>query len=188
MLTRGETARMPTDVVRLMHAQLPPRPSTTPAGPPLRREQRDEDVEAYVARSAVRPYITDTTRSERMRVRSGTCWPTRSPSWTRSTSSGSVLPSWTRSAAGSTRSSWVTAAIATTPCIGFRALLRHGVEHLTDRPQARIDAGLAAGDPSWEHTVAWQCYQQLRSFCHDRSPAEPRRCVEVGQHLGLPGA
>jgi len=31
---------------------------------------------------------------------------------------------------------------------------------------ARLDAALAAGDPDWEVTIAWQCYQQLRSIYH----------------------
>ncbi len=59
-----------------------------------------------------------------------------------------------------------------------RGLLRHGAEHLTDRQAVRLDAGLTAGDPAWEVTVAWQCYQQLRSIYHTRSPAQGRRTAE----------
>ncbi|MBA3800101.1 MAG: transposase [Geodermatophilaceae bacterium] len=64
------------------------------------------------------------------------------------------------------------------PLYRIRGLLRHGAEHLTDRQIARLDAGLAAGDPGWEVTVAWQCYQQLRSIYHTRSPAQGRRTAE----------
>jgi hypothetical protein len=60
----------------------------------------------------------------------------------------------------------------------IRGLLRHGAEHLSPRQITRLDAGLAAGDPGWELTVAWHCYQQLRSIYHARSPAEGRRLTE----------
>jgi len=63
------------------------------------------------------------------------------------------------------------------PLYKIRGLLRHG-EHLTPRQAARLDAGLAAGDPGYEVTVAWQCYQQLRSIYHARTPAEGRRTAE----------
>ncbi|MGH9258932.1 MAG: hypothetical protein ACRD08_03385, partial [Acidimicrobiales bacterium] len=42
----------------------------------------------------------------------------------------------------------------------------------------RLDTALAAGDPSWELTIAWQCYQQLRSIYHAPHPAEGRRRAE----------
>jgi transposase len=64
------------------------------------------------------------------------------------------------------------------PLYKIRGLLRHGTEHLTPRQIARLDAGLAAGDPDWEVTVAWGCYQRLRSIYHARSPAEGRRTAE----------
>jgi transposase len=44
------------------------------------------------------------------------------------------------------------------PLYQIRGLLRHGVEHLTERQLARLGAGLIAGDPGWELTVAWHCY------------------------------
>jgi len=40
------------------------------------------------------------------------------------------------------------------PLYRIRGLLRHGAEHLTPRQLHRLDTGLAAGDPSWELTVA----------------------------------
>ena len=64
------------------------------------------------------------------------------------------------------------------PLYRIRGLLRHGVEHLTERQLARLDAGLGAGDPGWELTVAWQCYQRLRSIYHAGSPAEGRQLAE----------
>jgi transposase len=52
------------------------------------------------------------------------------------------------------------------PLYKIRGLLRHGVEHLSERQQAKITACLEAGDPTDEVNVAWQCYQQLRSIYH----------------------
>ncbi len=49
------------------------------------------------------------------------------------------------------------------PLYRIRGLLRHGREHLSERQHARLRAGLEAGDPTWEVTVAWSAYQQLRS-------------------------
>jgi transposase len=49
------------------------------------------------------------------------------------------------------------------PLYKIRGLLRHGAEHLNPRQLARLDAGLQAGDPDYEVTLVWQCYQQLRS-------------------------
>jgi transposase len=55
------------------------------------------------------------------------------------------------------------------PLFKIRGLLRHGVEHLTQRQQAKISHCLDAGDPRDEVNVAWQCYQQLRSIYHAAS-------------------
>jgi len=52
------------------------------------------------------------------------------------------------------------------PLYQVRGLLRHGVEHLTDRQQAKITTCLDAGDPTDEVNITWQCYQQLRSIYH----------------------
>ena len=49
------------------------------------------------------------------------------------------------------------------PLYRIRNALRAGAEKLTDRQLARIEAGLEAGNPSWEVTIAWQSYQRLRS-------------------------
>jgi transposase len=64
------------------------------------------------------------------------------------------------------------------PLYKIRGLLRHGGEHLTARQVARLDAGLAAGDPTWELTIAWQCYQRLRSIYHQKTPTAGRRLAE----------
>ena len=64
------------------------------------------------------------------------------------------------------------------PLYKIRGLLRHGVEHLTERQLARLDTALTAGDPGWELTVAWQCYQRLRSIYHAPTPAAGRRIAE----------
>src|SRR3954452_44421 len=64
------------------------------------------------------------------------------------------------------------------PLYKIRGLLRHGGEHLTDRQRARLQAGLDAGDPSGEVTLAWQCYQRLRAIYHAPSPAAGRQLAE----------
>jgi transposase len=64
------------------------------------------------------------------------------------------------------------------PLYKIRGLLRHGAEHLSERQIARLDAALDAGDPDYEVTVAWQCYQQLRSIYHATHPATGRAIAE----------
>ena len=64
------------------------------------------------------------------------------------------------------------------PLYKIRGLLRHGQEHLSQRQRARLDAGLEAGDPTWEVTVAWQCYQQLRSAYAATNAADGKKIAE----------
>jgi transposase len=64
------------------------------------------------------------------------------------------------------------------PLYRIRGLLRRGAEHLTEAQIARLDSGLQHGDPNWEVTIAWQCYQQLRSIYHQNAPAAGRRIAE----------
>src|SRR5215210_3731702 len=59
------------------------------------------------------------------------------------------------------------------PLYKIRGLLRHGIEHLTERQQAKISRCLDAGDPRGEVNITWQCYQQLRSIYH-ATPAKGR--------------
>jgi transposase len=63
------------------------------------------------------------------------------------------------------------------PLYQIRGLLRHGVEHLSERKQAKLTRWLEAGDPDGEVNVAWQCYQQLRSI--HRSSADHGRRTAV---------
>jgi transposase len=60
------------------------------------------------------------------------------------------------------------------PLYKIRGLLRHGVEHLSERQQAKITTCLDAGDPTDEVNITWQCYQQLRSIYH-ATPAKGRQ-------------
>ena len=50
------------------------------------------------------------------------------------------------------------------PLYTIRGLLRHGLEHLTERQHTRLQAGLIVGDPNGEVELAWSCYQQLRAI------------------------
>jgi transposase len=65
------------------------------------------------------------------------------------------------------------------PLYQVRGLLRHGVEHLTDRQQAKITRCLEAGDPNGEVNLAWQCYQQLRSIYHATAEHGRKICQKV---------
>ena len=64
------------------------------------------------------------------------------------------------------------------PLYKIRGLLRHGAEHLTDKQRARLAAGLDAGDPDYEVTLAWSCYQQLRAAYAATNPATGRSIAE----------
>ena len=58
------------------------------------------------------------------------------------------------------------------PLYRIRNALRAGADQLTARQIERIEAGLRAGDPDFEVTVAWRCYQQLRSAFQAHDLAE----------------
>ena len=67
------------------------------------------------------------------------------------------------------------------PLYRIRNALRAGADRLTARQIERIEAGLQAGDPDFEVTVAWRCYQQLRSAFQAHDPGRgqgdrDRRC------------
>jgi len=64
------------------------------------------------------------------------------------------------------------------PLYRIRRTLMTGVEHLTDKQTARLDRHLAVGDPDYEVTVAWRCYQELRRIYHASSPATGRQLAE----------
>jgi transposase len=58
------------------------------------------------------------------------------------------------------------------PLYRIRNALRAGADKLTHRQVERIEAGLQAGDPHYEVTIAWRCYQRLRSAFTADSLAE----------------
>lgn len=65
------------------------------------------------------------------------------------------------------------------PLYKIRGLLRHGVEHLTERQHRRLQAGLAVGDPDGQVELAWACYQQLRSvYSGTASAGEGRQLAD----------
>lgn len=64
------------------------------------------------------------------------------------------------------------------PLYKIRGLLRHGAENLTDRQVAKLNACLEAGDPTYEVTVAWSAYQQLRS-AYATKGTDGRRIAET---------
>lgn len=64
------------------------------------------------------------------------------------------------------------------PLYKIRGLLRRGREHLSDKQTAKLEACLQAGDPDWEVTLAWHCYQQLRSMYQAERPADGRAIAE----------
>jgi transposase len=61
------------------------------------------------------------------------------------------------------------------PLYRIRNALRAGAERLTPRQIERIETGLQAGDPGLEVTVAWRCYQQLRSAFTTHDLAEGKK-------------
>jgi transposase len=64
------------------------------------------------------------------------------------------------------------------PLYKIRSLLRRGREHLSDKQISKLNTCLAAGDPTYEVTVAWHAYQRLRSIYQADNPAEGRRLAE----------
>jgi transposase len=63
------------------------------------------------------------------------------------------------------------------PLYKIRGLLRHGLEHLSERQHARLQAGLIAGDPNCEVELAWSCYQQLRAIYAGTASLRERRTL-----------
>jgi transposase len=61
------------------------------------------------------------------------------------------------------------------PLYRIRNALRAGADKLTARQVGRIEAGLQAGDPDFEVTVAWRCYQRLRSAFTATSLADGKK-------------
>jgi transposase len=61
------------------------------------------------------------------------------------------------------------------PLYRIRNVLRAGIEKLSNRQIARLEAGLQAGDPDCEVTIAWRCYQQLRSAFRTKNLREGKK-------------
>jgi Transposase len=92
-------------------------------------------------------------------------------------SCGLAPRSSTRSGAASNRTPSGTAATNTTRCIESESCAtRHRTPH---RPAAvPHQHRLTTGDPDWELTVVWQCYQRLQPIYHATRPAAGRRLAE----------
>ncbi len=71
------------------------------------------------------------------------------------------------------------------PLYRIRGLLRHGLEHLSERQHARLQAGLAVGDPDGEVELAWSCYQQLRAIYSGTASLRERRALAEKVLAGL---
>ena len=77
------------------------------------------------------------------------------------------------------------------PRYRIRNALRAGADRLTARQIERIETGLQAGDPDYEVTVAWRCYQQGRAQldADDDMTSPTKTClsrIDAGQRSQLP--
>jgi transposase len=72
------------------------------------------------------------------------------------------------------------------PLYKIRGLLRHGLEHLSERQHAKLQAGLLAGDPHGEVELAWSCYQQLRTIYAGTASLRERRTLAEKVIASLP--
>ncbi len=63
------------------------------------------------------------------------------------------------------------------PLYKIRGLLRHGLEHLTERQHRKLGICLELGDPNGEVELAWACYQQLRAVYSGTASARERRAL-----------
>ena len=60
------------------------------------------------------------------------------------------------------------------PLYGIRRVLRRRVDHLSTKARARLEAGLIAGDPDGEVTIAWTIAQQVMALYQLDDPAQAR--------------
>ena len=65
------------------------------------------------------------------------------------------------------------------PLYGIRRLLLRANEHLSDHARARLEAGLAAGDPRDEVLDAWLAKEALRSMYAADTAIEAARCFDA---------
>ena len=64
------------------------------------------------------------------------------------------------------------------PLYGIRRVLRRHRTRLSTKARARLEAGLIAGDPRGETTLAWTVAQQLMDLYRLDDPGAARTCVE----------
>ena len=65
------------------------------------------------------------------------------------------------------------------PLFNIRRTLQQGIESLSEKQVARLEIKLEAGDPNHEVSIAWQCYQKLRSIYH----ARPEKGREIATEI-----
>ena len=63
------------------------------------------------------------------------------------------------------------------PLYKIRGLLRHGLEHLSERQHHKLQTCLLLGDPHSEVELAWSCYQQLRAVYAGTAGLRERRAL-----------
>jgi transposase len=61
------------------------------------------------------------------------------------------------------------------PLYGIRRVLRRRADHLSVKAWARLEAGLVAGDPDGEVTLAWTIAQQVMALYQHDDPNKPAR-------------
>ena len=102
-------------------------------------------------------------------------WRTPPPSSTRFMWFRSACKPWRKSVAGCSRNCSGTAAARTIRSPRSATRCGPAPTKLTGRQIERIEAGLQAGDPHLEVTVAWRCHQRLRSAFAAESLAEGKK-------------
>lgn len=60
------------------------------------------------------------------------------------------------------------------PLYGIRRILRRRVDHLSTKARARLEAGLVAGDPDGEVSIAWTIAQQVMALYQLADPDQAR--------------
>jgi len=109
-------------------------------------------------------------------TRSATNWRMPPPCWTPFRWSGSDSRRWNRPTAGP-QEQLGHRGRKPDPLYRIRKALR-AADKLAARQIERIEVGLQAGDPHFEVTIAWRCYQQLRP--RSPPPASSRaKCAAV---------
>jgi transposase len=68
------------------------------------------------------------------------------------------------------------------PLYGIRRVLRRRADHLSVKAWARLEAGLIAGDPDGEVTIAWTVAQQVMDLYQGDDP--DRACAAATEHRG----